>query len=218
MATADQVISGVNTGVNVYNTLSGSSGSGTRKDALGRNWCAGRPEDWQIQMVLTVATDAELQPIVVGWPGSGRPGATTTPLRQANPTEVGYWLWGHADCKHSGPTGYAQQARMIQLVSQYALGGLTGQGDILTPTTYTPPPPTGGPIPAPVATHTTSTGRSYVQQILDGIGKFFTGILGGGLSGAANAAQAGGNASQASAANLITLVLVGVVIWLLLRK
>ena len=208
----------VNAGSQVYQTFGG--GGGGRVDCRGRHWCDGRPEDWQITTVLMLATDSELQPIIVGWPGSGRPGATTTPLRQADPCEVGYWLWGHADCRHSGPTGDQQKARMIQLVSKYAGNALTTgtTGGTQTPGSYYPPPPAPGTTaPNPAATQTATNPTSQVQSIWDGVKNFFRGILGGALGGASNAEQAGGTASVASGSGILTLLLIGVVVYLLLK-
>lgn len=224
MPTVDEITNAVQTGVNVYGTLSGQQpvGSGGRVDALGRRWCNGRAEDWQIQTVLMLATDSELLPITQGWPGSGRPGAATTPLRQANATEVGYWLWGHADCQHSGPTGNAQKDRMIALVSKYAATALTNGGSgTQTPGSYYPPAapqpnlPSGGQ--QPVQNSNATKPPSYVDMIFGGIKNFFRGILGGAAAGAAGAAQAGGTASQASGSGVFTLIIFAVLLWLLIR-
>lgn len=107
-------------------------------DSKGRVWCDGRPSDLQIQAVLTKATSDELQPFRVGW--AKEPGSIngSVALEAADPSDVGYWLWGHRDCKHSSAQGYADRDRMLTLISRYApAGGL-----------LTPYPQSSGGLPA----------------------------------------------------------------------
>lgn len=108
---------------------------GAQTDSQGRRWCDGRPADMQIKAVLVSATADELQPFRAGWAKEPRGGI---PLEAADPGDVGYWLWGHADCKHSSPQGYADRDRMLTLVQKYAPAG-----GLLTP--Y--PGQTGGSLP-----------------------------------------------------------------------
>jgi hypothetical protein len=134
--TLEQIGTGVQTGVTIYQGIQQIGSGGDAKDCKGRRWCPGRPADEQIAAVLLNATANELQRFRAGW--AKEPGGSV-PLEAANPCDVGYWLWGHADCQHSGANGNADRDTMLTLVQRYAPAG-----GLLTP--Y--PVSTGGLPPA----------------------------------------------------------------------
>jgi hypothetical protein len=112
--------------------------------------------------------------------------------------EIGYWLMGNRDCRHSDPQGMAVQTRFLELVRKYARGNV-------------------GPIPQPQAPGGLSQAG---QAIITGVKDTITGIVGGAATGAASASQSAGAASQASQqlTQLLPLLLVGAVVFLILRK
>ena len=171
--------------------------SGGQADAQGRRWCPGRPSDQEIDLVRQQATSSELAPIIRHWDGSR--GREIGGFHQVSASEIGYWLMGNRDCRHSDPNGITVQNTFLGLVRKYT-------GNFTAPITQGQP---------------TSPWQQAGQAVLSGVTNVATGVVGGAASGAAAAAQSAGAAAQTSSQLTQLLPILGVLglaAFILLRK
>jgi hypothetical protein len=199
-------------------------------DNKGRGVCSGRPYDGAIAAVLTRATDDELRPISNWWNGIGNPRgeqpasrqqSATSDLRLADPSDLGWDLWGGDDCIVGWESSKQAQRRMLDLCAVYGGNGMTNGTNTQTPGTYTPPatnvtPNQGGTRPQ---NNNQTQRKGALDDLWTGIQNFFKGIFGGALQGATQAAQTGGAAAQGTAflQMLLPLVFLALILWAILR-